>query len=110
VLQQAQQAAIQAQRDKNATQKQPRTYDKKSKSTVYQQKKAREDLASKGFLPLDVFITQMKQRKEQDKAITRDIGMLSVVASRAQTHLQQEEEEESDEERCVRHQSFPERH
>jgi hypothetical protein len=52
----------------------------------------------------------MKQRKKQDKAITRDIGMLSVAASRAQTHLQPEEEKESDEERCVRHQSFLEHH
>jgi hypothetical protein len=43
----------------------------------------------------------MKQRKKQDKAITRDISMLSVAASRAQTHLRQEEEEESGKERCI---------
>jgi hypothetical protein len=105
VLQQAQQVAIQAQRDKDAARKRPRRYDKKSKSTLYRQKKAREDLASKGFLPLDEFMTQMQQRKVQDQAQshggTRDISMLSVAASRAQTRLRQEEEEESDEERCV---------
>jgi hypothetical protein len=63
ILQEAQRLAIRVQRDTRATQKQRSQYTRTSRESLRRQKKAREDLASKGFLPLREFMLK-KQEKD----------------------------------------------
>jgi 5-methylcytosine-specific restriction endonuclease McrA len=55
ILQQAQQLAMKAEKDQHASRKRPVYYTGKSKRTEYRRKKARRDLATKGFLSLQEF-------------------------------------------------------
>jgi hypothetical protein len=74
-----------------------RTYKGNSRSTKYRQKKIRDDLISKGFLPIDQFMERMKKRKLtiSDSEPPSSCSVSSSGVS-AQACTFQEEEEESD--------------
>ena len=64
ILQQAQQLATLAQKKQCTTQKWPAHYSGRSKRTEYRQKKARNDLALKGFLPLQEYMASKQPESE----------------------------------------------
>ena len=63
IMQKAQKIAAQVEREK--PRKCPRTYDGKSKRTLKQHKKHREDLAKQGFLSVFHFIAFTKEQAKQ---------------------------------------------
>jgi hypothetical protein len=96
ILQEAQRLAVEAQGDMCLMQKKWSQHTRTSRETVRRQKKARDDLASKGFLPLQEFMLKMQDKdnlKKQVHTKARAIGI-----SRTSTRPLQEEEESSGDE------------